>query len=48
VDTKKRTRKSAKSAKKVLVKKNLPLTKKKMEQIKGGAWFIGRGQKPPE
>jgi len=46
--TKKRTGKSARPAKKVLVRKDLPLNKKKMEQIKGGAWFIGRGQKPPE
>ncbi len=46
--TTKRTEKSAKPAKKVLVKKDLPLTTKKTEKIKGGAWFIGRGQKPPE
>jgi hypothetical protein len=46
--TKKRARKPAKAAKKVLAKKDLALTKKKTGQIKGGAWFIGRGSKPPE
>lgn len=46
--SKKRTRKPAKTAKKVLRKRNLPLTKKKMEQVKGGSWFIGRGVKSSE